>query len=1055
MSNYKSLVSAVASLAASAMLIRSISNEFVPREVIEFFYSGLHNLSRQFSTQLTIVIEEFQGMSKNQVFEAAEAYLGTKATLSAQRVKASKSENDKRLSFGVDRNEEVNDRFEGVRVRWKYICKHAESSSRNRHHHDMNASLRSEIRYYELSFPKKHKEKIFNSYLPHVLERAKAIKQENEAVKLHTVDYRGYWKVPGVKFGHPMTFKTLAIDAELKREVVSDLDKFVKGKEFYKRTGKAWKRGYLLYGPPGTGKSSLIAAMACYLNYDIYDLDLTAVNDNNELKNLILGMSNRSILVIEDIDCTIKLQNREEDGEAVKNGDNKVTLSGLLNVIDGLWSCCGEERVVIFTTNHKERLDPALLRPGRMDMHIHLSYCNFSAFQQLAFNYLRISQHKLFQQIEGLMGEVQVTPAEIAGELIKISVASEGLHDIVKFLHNKKMLQSKIIIDQSIKEDHELRGEKLSKDKNGFEWYEEKRKDRRKKKVINVIMMMRKEEIRKKENELKQLSKSDNDKKVSFGVDRGEEVNDIDDFEGIKSLVTLSELLNVIDGLWPCCGEEHIVIFTINHEKRLDPALLSPGRMDMHIHLSYIATSQKRKFISNSTALISAVASLAASAMLIRSITKEFMPPEVLDFFSSQIHYLSRQFSSQLTIVIDEFQGMSRNQVFEAAEVYLGTKATLSALRVKASKSEDDRKLAFSVDRNEEVTDDFEEIQVKWKLICDVVESHGTRNFNDMNSNLRSEVRSYELSFHKKHKEKIFDSYLPYVLERAKAIKQENMSVKLHTIEYDCYWNGQGIKFGHPMTFNTLAIDEELKREVVSDLDKFVKGKEFYKRTGKAWKRGYLLYGPPGTGKSSLIAAMANYLNYDIYDLDLTIVHDNKDLKNVILGMSNRSILVIEDIDCTIKLQNREEEKEEDKNKVNKVTLSGLLNAIDGLWSCCGEERIIIFTTNHKEKLDPALLRPGRMDMHIHLSYCTFSAFKQLTLNYLGISQHQLFEHIEGLLREVNVTPAEMAGELTKSADTKAPLQDLVNFLHSKKILQAKTVIHNNVNGHHHLGGEK
>ncbi|XP_020231381.1 AAA-ATPase At3g50940 [Cajanus cajan] len=436
--NSKTLLSAVASLAASAMLIRSITNEFIPHEVIEYFNSGLHNLSRKFSTQLTVVIEEFQGMSRNQVFEAAEAYLGTKATLSGQRVKASKSENDKNLSFGVDRGDEVNDEFEGVKIRWIKLCIQAESSSR-RHHHDMNALLRSEIRFYELSFPKKHKQKIFGSYLPYVMKRAKAIKQENETVKLHTIDCRGYWKVPGVTFSHPMTFETLAIDAELKREVVNDLDKFVKGKEFYKRTGKAWKRGYLLYGPPGTGKSSLIAAMAYHLNYDIYDFVLTAVQDNSELKNLILGMSNRSILVIEDIDCTIKLQNREEDGETAKNGDNKVTLSGLLNIIDGLWSCCGEERIIIFTTNHKERLDPALLRPGRMDMHIHLSYCNFSAFEQLAFNYHGISQHKLFEQIEGLLREVQVTPAEIAGEMIKISDAKEGLQDIVKFIHNKKM----------------------------------------------------------------------------------------------------------------------------------------------------------------------------------------------------------------------------------------------------------------------------------------------------------------------------------------------------------------------------------------------------------------------------------------------------------------------------------------------------------------------------------------------------------------------------------------------------------------------------------------
>ncbi|MED6148683.1 hypothetical protein PIB30_055217 [Stylosanthes scabra] len=228
------------------------------------------------------------------------------------------------------------------------------------------------------------------------------------------------------------------------------------------------------------------------------------------------------------------------------------------------------------------------------------------------------------------------------------------------------------------------------------------------------------------------------------------------------------------------------------------------------------------------------------------------------------------------------------------------------------------------------------------------------------------------------------------------------------------------------MTFNTLAIDSKLKKEIMDDLDKFLNGKEFYKRTGKAWKRGYLLYGPPGTGKSSLIAAMANYLNYHIYDLDLTGIYNNMNLKDLVLGISNRCILVIEDIDCTIELENR----------VTMVTLSGLLNAIDGLWSCCGEERIMLFTTNHKEKLDPALLRPGRMDMHINLSYCTFSTFQQLAFNYLGISHHSLFQEIEGLLGQVQVTPAEVAGELTKTRSSKDSLHDLVMFLHSKKIMQ-------------------
>jgi len=120
------------------------------------------------------------------------------------------------------------------------------------------------------------------------------------------------------------------------------------------------------------------------------------------------------------------------------------------------------------------------------------------------------------------------------------------------------------------------------------------------------------------------------------------------------------------------------------------------------------------------------------------------------------------------------------------------------------------------------------------------------------------------------------------------------------------------------------------------------------------------------------------------------------------------------------------------------VTLSGLLNAVDGLWSCCCEEHIIVFTTNHKERLDPALLRPGRMDKQIHLSYCNFSAFKQLVINYLCITEHELFEKIEVLLGEVQVTPAAIAEELTKDVDATECLQDLIKFLQAKKISKKK-----------------
>jgi mitochondrial chaperone BCS1 len=92
-----------------------------------------------------------------------------------------------------------------------------------------------------------------------------------------------------------------------------------------------------------------------------------------------------------------------------------------------------------------------------------------------------------------------------------------------------------------------------------------------------------------------------------------------------------------------------------------------------------------------------------------------------------------------------------------------------------------------------------------------------------------------------------------------------------------------------------------------------------------------------------------------------------------------------------------------------------------------------VVTTNHKEYLDPALLRPGRMDMHIHMSYCTPCAFKTLASNYLRITNHSRFHEINSLLEEGMVTPAEVAEQLMRNEDTDEAIEDLVEFLQEKK----------------------
>ncbi|KAF8406465.1 hypothetical protein HHK36_008552 [Tetracentron sinense] len=449
------------------------------------------------------------------------------------------------------------------------------------------------------------------------------------------------------------------------------------------------------------------------------------------------------------------------------------------------------------------------------------------------------------------------------------------------------------------------------------------------------------------------------------------------------------------------------------------------------------------KNMPSTKTVLSTAASLAASAMLIRSITHDLLPHEVQDYIFSGIRNVFSLFSSQMTMVIEEFDGLANNQIFEAAQIYLATKISLSTHRVLVSKPEKEKNIKVAMERNEEIQDVFDGVQFKWIFVCRQIESKHFNNPGDLNSTLRSEIRFFELSFHKKHKDKAFSCYLPYILRESKSMKEENKTVKLFTISHERRMYGRrgeiwsSIKLDHPANFDTLAMDSELKTTILEDLERFVERKELYRRVGKAWKRGYLLYGPPGTGKSSLIAAMANYLNFDIYDLELADLRSNSELRRVMVATANRSILVVEDIDCTIELQDRLAEARAVQPKgfrqESQVTLSGLLNYIDGLWSSCGDERIIVFTTNHKDRLDPALLRPGRMDLHIHMSYCTPCGFKLLTSNYLGISNHSLFGHIEELIETTKVTPAEVAEQLMKNDEPEIALGGLIEFLQAKK----------------------
>lgn len=201
----------------------------------------------------------------------------------------------------------------------------------------------------------------------------------------------------------------------------------------------------------------------------------------------------------------------------------------------------------------------------------------------------------------------------------------------------------------------------------------------------------------------------------------------------------------------------------------------------------------------------------------------------------------------------------------------------------------------------------------------------------------------------------------------------------------------------------TVVLDGNRLEEFKSDLDCFLKSEEWYHNLGISYTRGYLLYGYPGTGKTSLIKGLSTYTKRHMHYLILQNVKSDEQLLELLRDIDYRStILIIEDIDCVSKVteKRKDEIKSDVKDELNKIkeeimekldkkspridhvefkselTLSGLLNGIDGIFSNDG--RIMIMTTNRPQVLDEALIRPGRIDKKIFFDMASNEQIKNI-----------------------------------------------------------------------------
>ena len=174
------------------------------------------------------------------------------------------------------------------------------------------------------------------------------------------------------KFGEPRRkrpIESVILDKGVKERIVADVRDFLSSSKWYYDRGIPYRRGYLLHGPPGSGKSSFIQALAGQLDYNIAILNLSERGlTDDRLNHLLTIIPKQTLVLLEDTDAAFNNRRMQTDADGYRGAN--VTFSGLLNALDGVASA--EERVLFLTTNHIERLDSALIRPGRVDMTVRI-----------------------------------------------------------------------------------------------------------------------------------------------------------------------------------------------------------------------------------------------------------------------------------------------------------------------------------------------------------------------------------------------------------------------------------------------------------------------------------------------------------------------------------------------------------------------------------------------------------------------------------------------------------------------------------------------------------
>jgi len=246
-------------------------------------------------------------------------------------------------------------------------------------------------------------------------------------------------------------------------------------------------------------------------------------------------------------------------------------------------------------------------------------------------------------------------------------------------------------------------------------------------------------------------------------------------------------------------------------------------------------------------------------------------------------------------------------------------------------------------------------------------------------------------------------SRLPASVEKDTGSEESEVSM----LTWEDFWIEGSTLVGRPIS--SVILPRETETRLIDDLEEFLSAGtwEFYKKHGIPLRRSYLLHGVPGAGKTSLIQAVATKYHKNLcYLVPSRPGMTDEELRIAVCKVPENSIVVIEDIDALFTGSRRRESSLMDNNDewglgsslinaatASRVTLSGLLNALDGIGT--GSGQIVFLTTNHREQLDPALIRPGRVDVHIEFKHATSEQLKKMWCAYYPNDAQLASEFVE------------------------------------------------------------